>query len=128
MTSGAPRRSIGLWWWITALAAAIFFYLATSDTVYELTSPEQLDIHVLLRKAYSVIAFSIVGYCAARALRDSGRRPAPWHVGVLVAAFSLCIEIAQAFVPPPEGLPSNAIDVACGFIGGWLGAMFVKRA
>jgi len=116
-----------VWWWITALAAVIFFYLATSNAVYDLTSPVGLDFHVLLRKAYSVIAFGVVGYCAARAFRAGASPRASWQIGLFVAAFSLAIEIAQAFTPPPEGLLSNAVDVVCGFVGGWLGSLFVRR-
>ncbi len=112
---------------ITALAAVIFFFLATSDAVYDLTSPVQLDIHVLLRKAYSVIAFGILGYCAARAFRELGWSFAPWRIGLFVAIFSLAIEIAQAFTPPPEGLLSNAIDVLCGYVGGFISSLFVRR-
>ena len=115
------------WWWITALAAVIFFYLATSNAVYDLTSPVGLDFHVVLRKAYSVIAFGVIGYCAARASRAGGSSVVSWQIALWVAAFSAAIEIAQSFTPPPEGLESNAIDVACGFAGGWLGALFVRR-
>ncbi len=106
----------------------IFFYLATSDVVYDLTSPVGLDFHVLLRKAYSVIAFGVIGYCAARTSRAGGSRRASWQIGLWVGAFSLAIEVAQSFTPPPEGLLSNAIDVACGFAGGWLGTLLVGRA
>lgn len=127
MTLRGYRARPAAWWWITALAAVIFFYLATSNAVYDLTSPAGLDFHVVLRKAYSVIAFGVIGYCAARASRAGASSPAAWQVGLWVAAFSLAIEIAQALTPPPEGLFSNALDVACGFAGGWLGALFVRR-
>ena len=56
-----------VWWWITAIAAVIFFYLATSNAVYDLTSPVALDFHVLLRKAYSMIAFGVTLKTAPKA-------------------------------------------------------------
>jgi hypothetical protein len=115
-----------VWWWITALAAVIFFYLATSDAVYDLTSPVGLDVHVLLRKAYSLIAFAVIGYCAARATRLGSSTVAAWRIGAYVAAFSAAIEVAQSLTPPSEGLLSNSFDVVCGFVGGWLGALFVR--
>jgi hypothetical protein len=99
------------------------YFIANSDTVYHATSPAWLDIHVLLRKSYSVVAFAVLGYIAARAAQASGWRASPLTVGWWLALFSLAIEIAQAMTPPPEGLGWNTIDVACGWLGGWLGAL-----
>jgi hypothetical protein len=101
--------------------------VANSDAVYNATSPAWLDIHVLLRKAYSIIAFGALGFLVARASQASGLRTSPLTVGWWVAVFSLAIEIAQAMTPPPEGLGWNTIDVLCGWLGGWLGAIVSRR-
>ena len=105
------------------IVAVLLFIVANSDTVYNATSPAWLDIHVLLRKTYSIVAFGVLGFLAARASHASGLRVSPLTVGWWVAIFSLSIEIAQAMTPPPEGLGWNAIDVLCGLLGGWLGAL-----
>ena len=111
----------------TAIVAVILFILANNDAVYNATSPAWLDIHVLLRKLYSVIAFTVLGTLAARAAQTSGMRASPLTVGWWLAFFSLAIEIAQARTPPPEGLGWNTVDVACGWLGGWLGGLITLR-
>lgn len=122
MTEPPERRRAAIWWTATAIVAVLLFIVANSDAVYNATSPAWLDIHVLLRKMYSIVAFGVLGFLAARAAQASGMRTSPLIIGWWVAAFSLAIEIAQAMTPPPEGLVWNAIDVLCGWIGGWLGA------
>ena len=78
-------------------------------------------VHVLLRKFYSIVAFTIIGYVVDRALPPA-RRPA-LRAALIVGAFSACIEVAQKLREAPEGLLSNAIDVGCGALGGWLAVM-----
>jgi FtsH-binding integral membrane protein len=104
------------------------YFLGTNDTVYNLTSPDALDIHVLLRKAYSIVAFSVTGYVAARASLASGWRTSPLTVALWLALFSLAIEIGQDMSPPRESLALHSFDVACGALGGWLGAAFARRS
>jgi len=109
------------WAWIAVatVIAAVLFWVATSEAVYELTSPPELSWHVALRKAYSIVAFALVGMTADKALGPSAR-PA-LRAALLVAAYSGAIEIAQAWRGSHEGPRWNAIDVLCGAAGGWLG-------
>jgi len=102
------------------LVAAALFWIATSDVVYEITSPGELSFHVLLRKAYSIAAFALVGFMADRALGPSAR---PVLRGaLLVGAYSAAIEVAQAWLGSKEGLAWNVFDTLCGVVGGALGA------
>jgi predicted membrane-bound mannosyltransferase len=116
-------------WIVTAsVVAAVLFWTATSNEVYEITSPSVLSFHVLLRKAYSIAAFALVGFTADKALGSSTR--GPLRAALLVAAYSGAIEIVQAVRASNEGLGWNAADVACGAAGGWLGVMLgrIRRA
>lgn len=115
-------------WWIAVatIVAAVLFWLATSETVYELTSPPDLSWHVLLRKAYSIGAFALVGFTTDKALGPSAR-PA-LRAALVVAAYSGAIEIAQAWSGSHEGLRWNAFDVLCGAVGGWLGVTVERIA
>src|SRR5579864_8510160 len=98
--------------------------MAVNNGVYTATSPTTLSYYVLLRKFYSIIAFAVLGYPAERARRASGWVAAPLLIGLWVAAYSGIIEVLQFYLdPPPEGLLSNAIDVACGFFGGYAGGL-----
>jgi hypothetical protein len=93
--------------------------------VYDVTTPDDLGVlHVVLRKAYSLIAFAIVGMLADRALPPS-RRPA-LRAALIVALFSGVIEIGQKLHGSTEGKLSNLLDVLCGGLGGWLGAVLVR--
>jgi hypothetical protein len=127
VTAPPARRYAALWWTATAIVAVLLFIIANSDAVYNATSPTWLDFHVLLRKMYSVVAFGVLGFFAARASQASGLRTTPLTVAWWVAVFSVAIEIAQAMSPPPEGLGWNTIDVVCGWLGGWLGAFASRR-
>lgn len=116
------------WTLATALVAVILFVLACNNEFYRLTSPPEFSWHVVLRKIYSIVAFALLGYLAARAQRERGKTT---HVGrdctSGVAAYSGLIEIAQFFAGSQEGLAWNAVDVVCGAIGGALGAR-IERA
>ena len=127
MTSAPPRHTAAFWWTATAIVAVVLFALANNGLVYNLTSPDSLDFHELLRKFYSVVAFGGLGFCAARAAAASGWGTSAVSVGWWLAGFSAAIEVVQALTPPPEGLLSNAVDVACGWLGGWLGAIVSAR-
>jgi FtsH-binding integral membrane protein len=127
VTTRPARRHAAFWWTATAIVAVILFFVADSDTIYNATSPATLDFHVLLRKAYSIVAFALLGWLAARASQATGWRTSPLTMGWWLALFSLAIEIAQSMQPPSEGLAMNTVDVACGWIGGWLGARVARR-
>jgi hypothetical protein len=74
----------------------------------------------ILRKLYSVVAFAIVGFFAAPLFR--ARRRA-LSTALAIAAFSTVIEIAQRLTGAHESRLSNAFDIACGALGGLLGAL-----
>jgi uncharacterized BrkB/YihY/UPF0761 family membrane protein len=114
----------------------LLFWAALSHSVYRQTLP----VHVLtrvfgeddsaaaatvLRKLYSIVAFTLLGFVVHAALPRS-RRPA-LRAALIVGAFSALIEVAQKLRHAHEGLLSNAIDVACGALGGWL-AVTIARA
>jgi uncharacterized BrkB/YihY/UPF0761 family membrane protein len=110
------------------------FWAALSHRVYSRTLPGHLlyrifgeeseggpfaVLQTLLRKLYSIIAFTLVGFVVHKALPPS-RRPA-LRAALIVAVFSAFIEVAQKLNHAQEGLFSNAIDIGCGALGGWLG-------
>lgn len=105
-------------WLIFALLAVGFFFIALNGDIYNLTSPPTLTWHVLLRKSYSIVAFTLVGAAFVWASGVSMLTAA-----LVVAAYSGAIEIAQHYVFPGEPLGWNVIDVICGGIGGVLGAL-----
>jgi hypothetical protein len=118
----SPESSRARWFWIAAalVTAAVLFWAATSDVVYDVTSPSSFSLHVLLRKTYSIAAFALVGFTADKALGPNAR--AALRGAVLVAVYSAAIEVVQAF-HSHEGLVWNAVDVGCGAAGGWLGVV-----
>ncbi len=124
------------WRVIALVTAAAFFWLATRSDVYHTTSPQGmagslfgpdflrfrhpwwLALHIWVRKAYSIVAFTIVGYTANRAF---GTTPHPvLRAAVAVGAYSLAIEIAQHIFVAHEPHLESVLDVACGALGGWL--------
>lgn len=109
-----------MWRALAVAVAAALFWTATSDVVYESTSPSTLSWHVPLRKLYSIVAFAVVGFLADKALGSSTRAVA--RGALLVAVYSAAIEVAQFALGSTEGLLWNGIDVICGAIGGALGA------
>jgi hypothetical protein len=115
------------WFWRASalIIAAALFWVATSDVVYELTSPHALTFHVLLRKAYSIAAFALVGFTADKALGPSAR--AVLRGALVVGLYSAAIELAQWLLGSKEGLVWNSIDTVCGVIGGALGVLVAKR-
>jgi hypothetical protein len=116
---------------------AALLWAATSHRVYNRTLPFHVLQRVfgeddagtaatLLRKFNSDVAFTLLGFIVHLALPRT-RRP-ELRAALIVAAFSAVIEVAQKLEGAHEGLLSNAIDVACGALGGWLGAAICSRA
>lgn len=110
-------------WTIAAvLAGVLFFIVGMSNEVYRLTSPPALSFHILVRKAYGIAAFAVVGYLLRRALEEHAvTRTTGWCVGGM-ATYSALLEFAQAAEGANEGLAWNAFDTACGALGGALAA------
>lgn len=113
------------------------FWAATSHRVYNRTLPGGLIEHlfgeddgewmsalVVLRKLYSIVAFTLIGFVVHAALGPA-RRPA-LRAALIVAAFSALIEVAQKLHHAREGLASNAFDIACGAFGGWLAVTLAR--
>lgn len=136
-------RSKPAWRTIALITAVGFFWVATRNDVYDATSPRGLahtlfgsdigaiahpwwlSLHIWLRKAYSIVAFMLVGFTAHRALGATSR-PILRAVAI-VSGYSLGIEIAQRLFTAPEPFAENVLDVACGAVGGWL-AILADRA
>lgn len=87
---------------------------------------DALAVRVLVRKLYSIVAFALIGFVVDKALPPT-RRPA-LRATLIVAAFSAAIEVAQKLRYAPEGPLSNAIDIACGALGGWLAVRIDRLA
>jgi uncharacterized BrkB/YihY/UPF0761 family membrane protein len=126
------------WAAVAVVLVAAAFWAATSHRVYNRTLPVGLLEHVfgedegdwmsalvVLRKLYSVAAFTLIGFVVHKALPPV-RRPA-LRAALIVAALSALIEVAQKLRHAHEGLASNAFDVLCGAFGGWL-AVTLARA
>ena len=77
-----------------------------------------------LRKLYSIVAFTVVGFVVHKALPPSRRTAL--RAAVIVAALSALIEVAQKLRHAHEGLASNAFDILCGAFGGWLAVTIVR--
>ncbi|MBV9648207.1 MAG: hypothetical protein JO043_12130 [Candidatus Eremiobacteraeota bacterium] len=105
---------------MACVLASFFFVLALSQQVYDVTSPASWSWHVAVRKLYSIGAFTLVGYALRRALWERGIRYAPWLTALLVGGYSALIEVAQAAMGSREGFAWNAVDIACGAVGGFL--------
>jgi len=104
------------------IPAAFFFALAMRGDVYDATSPPDLPEHIVLRKFYSIVAFAIVGAAYSYARRGVSRLDG----ALAIAIYSGLIEIGQWFVAE-ELLRWNLFDVACGAVGGALGADLFTR-
>ena len=110
------------WTLATSVVATVLYVAALSDEFYRLTSPPTLSWHVVLRKAYSVVAFAAVAYLARRAFAEHGRPNAAVSCIVLAALYSALIEVGQWLAGSHEGLAWNAADVVCGALGGVVAA------
>ncbi|MBV9440531.1 MAG: VanZ family protein [Candidatus Eremiobacteraeota bacterium] len=128
---GSPGSNGSRRFWIAAASAlaAVLFWAATSNVVYDIMSPAGLSWHVVLRKGYSIAAFALLGFTADKALGPSARPML--RAALLVAAYSAAIEVAQAALGSNEGRVWNAVDVLCGGAGGALGVLgsrFIARS
>ena len=116
-------RSRAIAWTVAAVAISVALYLAALNSdFYNLTSPPEFELHVVLRKLYSVGAFALVAFLIARALREFGVPIYARGVVFIGAAYSGAIEIGQFANGGTEGLAWNAFDVGCGALGGVLAA------
>lgn len=114
-----------VWRWALAACAVLLYAVALSNQAYEATSPSSLSFHVLLRKGYSIGAFALIGFLAARSRVKGIRGWIP--VAIAIALYSTAIEIGQYAEGVREGLLSNGIDIACGFVGGAIGALVERQ-
>lgn len=106
-------------WTVAAIVVALILYImAISDAVYELTSPSFLSFHVLLRKVYSIGAFTLVGYLLRRSLAERGGAKLIMVAVLGTALYSSAIEVGQFLAGSKEGLRWNVFDTICGAIGG----------
>lgn len=72
----------------------------------------------VLRKIYSIVAFTLIGFVVDKALPPS-RRPA-LRAALIVGVFSAAIEVTQILRHAHEGPGQHVFDVGCGALGGWL--------
>lgn len=94
--------------------------------VRELFIDEGYTPQLVVRKFYSVIAFAIVGIFVALSKRQLPARDRIVAAAVWVGGLSLVIEILQRFGGSTESFGSNLFDIACGAIGGAVGALIVE--
>ncbi len=106
-------------WILVAIAIPSALFVASlSSDFYNLTSPPEFGLHVVLRKIYSIGAFALVSNLIARALGECGMTLTPKIVITLGAAYSGAIEVTQYNVGSQEGVWWNLIDIGCGALGG----------
>ncbi|MDQ2872003.1 MAG: hypothetical protein M3R35_02610 [Candidatus Eremiobacteraeota bacterium] len=91
------------------------------EAVQDALPNRAIDTAFILRKLYSIVAFSIVGLLVAASAGRSRPQARLARCAFAVGLLSVCIELLQALKTPHEGLHSNAFDVACGMIGGVIG-------
>jgi hypothetical protein len=109
--------------WIAGglLCAALLYWIAVSNTAYELTSPSLLLHHTILRKLYALGAFTLLGYLVEKS--PFGRRRDILKAALVVGFFSIAIEIGQyLFSGARERWLIHAFDIASGIGGGAFGA------
>lgn len=108
------------WLAIAIAAALVFFAVGLSHDADRIFSAEGWTFHVILRKSESIVAFFVVGYALDRATIERRRRFSFGTATLAIALYSGMLEIAQWLHGAQEGLGWNAVDVACGAIGGAL--------
>jgi len=130
VTTHTLRRGVA-WTVAATVAATVFFIAALNNDVYNATTPPHLVWHVVLRKFYSVVAFTLLAYLISRAIAERGAKPTPFKLLASIAAYSATIEVAQYLRGTREGLGWNAVDIACGALAGALAgvlAAVVRRS
>jgi peptidoglycan/LPS O-acetylase OafA/YrhL len=105
--------------WLLYACAVALFAISLNPDVERATSPHIWGLNVVLRKIYSIVAFAIVGFLLAR-VRNTNRQDV-LAVALLIALYSLAIEVTQYALGSAEGFYWNLIDVFCGFVGGYTG-------
>ena len=120
-TSGVGRVAI---WVLLLSAAAGFFALALSDSVYDVTSPGTLPHHVIIRKLYSLACFALLGLLFGRSLGPTDLTRSIARAGFAIGVYSLLVEVGQRFAGSHESLKWNVVDIALGAIGGAAGGAF----
>ncbi len=88
-------------------------------------SGRNLDFRTILRKAYSIVAFGLVGVFVAMTVPDRSRR---YTIAIAaVAVLSAIIEVVQKVAAHSyESFASNIFDVLCGAVGGAIGAFAIN--
>ena len=126
--TGWSVSTSGVFWWVLFwLCAILFFGLALSSAVYEVTTPEWSSLRVLVRKLYSIVAFVVLGYMLTKAQSARDRQVPAVRAALLIALYSGAIEIAQVAAGSREGLTSQTADVSLGLAGGLAGALLAGR-
>jgi hypothetical protein len=122
------RREVGSV--LLAFAAfSLFFYLGVAHELYFVSVVRDDPLMtVVLRKAYSVLAFAALGFLFDFAAKRSWRPLCILEGALLVAAASGLIEIVQDLRGSHEGLAWNFGDVLFGALGGALGVAFARWA
>lgn len=143
---------------VLALVAAVLFFIAIDGNIYASTlrvphfarnqlSPllHSLPLPVkmfmrgaledagwrprfLVRKAYSIAAFTVIGLLTALVRRERARTVQLRSAVLWTSLLSIFIEVVQRFTGSTESLRSNVLDVLCGTLGGALGALLPTLA
>ena len=92
-----------------------------SDSVYDVTSPDTLPHHVIIRKLYSLICFAVLGLLFGRSFGPTDLTRSIARAGFAIGLYSLLVEVGQRFAGSHEGLKWNAVDIALGAMGGAMG-------
>lgn len=113
--------------WRIALGActAGLYAIAVTNAAYQLTSPSFLPYGVALRKTYAIGAFALLGFLAEKAELPVVRGPG-W-CAILIGLFSAGIEVGQYDLSGSrESRSEHAFDIACGALGGAVGAWLAR--
>ncbi len=102
----------------------IEYHLGVGDTIATHVGGlnEEFSTMWIVRKLYSVVAFAVVGFLASPLFPRPGRIRSG---AILVTGFSLAIEIYQRVISrvSQESNASSLFDLACGAVGGVIGAV-----
>ena len=108
---------------VVIVTLAVILVASLNDDVYQATTPSWIPHHVIVRKALSIVAFSIGGYVAAIVF---GRRRPILRAAIAIALLSAVIEGLQRIDGSTETLLWNGFDVLCGAIGGCIGGILAS--
>ncbi|MBV8172601.1 MAG: hypothetical protein JO219_11790 [Candidatus Eremiobacteraeota bacterium] len=117
--AGRPGR-VAIWVLLLAAAGGLFV-LAVSDSVYDATSPGTLPHHVIVRKLYSLVCFTLLGLLFGRSLGPSSLVACVARASAAVGAYSTLVEIGQHLAGSHESIKWNLVDICIGAVGGALG-------